>query len=201
MISAMISPGEDGYIYIDLIGEDQRIINQMKLDYRRSAGRRFLISPMIDFQISAAVETARLVMSVNDLFDRKIAVSSVDLLLLSVGEPEVYTPETLLEPYLVRYPAQNQVISGGMLTVVGLARPVNDRPLVLDLVDEQNKVVGSVQIQVPFPTGDLSHTPFEVGIPYTVEAETPVRLTLHQESAGRIAGTVALASLPVILSP
>lgn len=200
-VAAVVSPGDNGWVNLDLIGEDNRVISHMPLDYRTSTGRRFRIAPSMQFQISGAVETARLVMSIDDLFGRKIALSSVDLILMQVGDSEVFLPESLSEPYLVRAPRPNSVFSGGMVTVSGLARPVNNRPLILELIDEGGKVVGSMEIIVPPPTGDLSHTPFEVGIPYQVNTTTPVRLTLRQESAERIPGTVALSSLLILLEP
>jgi hypothetical protein len=85
--------------------------------------------------------------------------------------------------------------------VTGLARPLNNNPLILELIDEQMNIVGSTSVDIPPPTGDISHSPFEVAIPYQITGSTPVRLTLRQESAGRIPGTVALHSLEIILEP
>ncbi len=197
----VISPGEDGYVYVDIVGEDGRMIRSEALDYRPQIGRRLLVSPKIDFNIPGAVETARLVVSIKDSFGRLIALNSSDLLLLAIGKAEIYPVESLYEPYLIRFPRPRQTLSGGIVTLVGLARPVNDNPLILELIDETGKVVGFTSIIVPAPTGDLSHTPFEVGIPYQVEETTPVRLTIRQESAERIPGTVMLSSMEIILEP
>lgn len=200
-ISAVITPGDDGYVYMELIGEDNRIISQDKLDFRRYPSRSLLISPTLGFKISAVVESARLVLYTIDSYGRIKSLSSVDLLLMSVGDPEIYPFTELQEPYLVRYPYKNQVFQGSSLPVIGLARPVNDKPLILELIDEQRRTVGAIQTQVPPPTGDLSHMPFEVSIPFMVEGTTSVRLTLRQESNSRIPGTVALMSLEIVLEP
>lgn len=200
-MEAMIAPGDDGWVRIDLFGEDGRVITTQQLDYRHSIGRRFWISPMVQFSITAAVETGRLVVSTNDLFGRTISLASVDLILLAVGDNEITPPANVLEPYLVRSPRPDQVVQGGTVTVIGLARPVNDRPLILELIDENRAVVGAAQIQVPPPSGDLSHTPFQAEIPYSVFGTTPVRLALWQESAGRIPGVVALSSMTIVLEP
>jgi hypothetical protein len=197
----MINPGDDGFVEMDLIGEDNRIINSRMLDYRRSIGQTFLIAPLVDFNITAAVETARLVLTTRDLKHRIKALSSVDLLLMSVGNPEIYPVPDLQEPFLVRSPRERNIIQGGSVRVTGLARPLNNNPLILELIDEQMNIVGSTSIYIPPPTGDISHTPFEVTIPYQITGSTPVRLTLRQESAGRILGTVALHSLEIVLEP
>jgi hypothetical protein len=54
---------------------------------------------------------------------------------------------------------------------------------------------------VPPADGNSSYTPFQVSILYQVSATTPVRLTVRQESEGRIAGTVALWSMLLTLRP
>ena len=201
LISMVISPGDDGYVYVDVIGEDGRKIRSEALDYRRQVGRRLLVSPKLDFTIPGAVETARLVVSIKDSANRLIALNSSDLLLLSIGKADIYPVESLYEPYIIRFPRPKQTLSGGIVTLVGLARPVNDNPLIIELVDETGKVVGATSITVPAPTGDLSHTPFEVGVPYQIEETTPVRLTIRQESTERIPGTVMLSSMEITLEP
>lgn len=198
---AVITPGEDGMVYLALIGEDSRKIVYQEMDYRASRNRTFSIYPKIDFSISGVAESARLEISVNDRFGRKIAISSVDLILLSMGTAELNPPLSLLEPYIVRYPYENQTIKGGSLLVSGLARPVNNNPLIIELIDEQNLIIASAEISVPQPYGNLSHTPFAIDIPYSLSATTPVRLTLRQESVGRIPGTVALSSITIVLEP
>ena len=140
-------------------------------------------------------------MSVEDTFGRKIAVSSVDLVLLSLGRNETTPTVVDLEPYLIRYPDADQIIYGGTLWVSGLARRVNENPLILELIDEQGRIVGSNQVEVQPPNEELSHIPFGVEINYDVQDTTPVRLTIRQESAERIPGTVALSSLEIILAP
>ena len=200
-VEAMIKPGDDGYVNLRLIGEDARTVSEAVLDYRALINRRFWLSHMMTFDISAAAETARLEMRINDTFGRAISISSVDLILLKVGDNEI-TPSVLdLEPYLFRYPYRDQEIKGGTLLVLGLARPVNAKPVILELIDESGRVVGSKEITVEAPTGDLSHTPFQADIPYQVDGRTPVRLSIRQESDQRIPGTVALSSMLIVLEP
>jgi hypothetical protein len=69
------------------------------------------------------------------------------------------------------------------------------------LIDERQNVVGSAEMQIPPPTGNLSHTPFEIDIPYSIKDEKQVRLSLRQESDNRIPGNIALYSLLLDLQP
>lgn len=200
-LEAQITPGEDGLVYIDLIGEDGRYIVHDVLDFRRYLNRQIDIVPEIEFKIPRVSEIGRLVLSVEDENKRKIAVSSVDIILLAMGRDELNSPIHLLESYLIRYPIKNQVVQGGNLVIQVLARPYNDQPLIIEVIDEKGVVIASKQVKVPPPNGNLSHTPFTETINYRVSTLTPVRLTIRQESSNRIPGTVALTSLQIYLEP
>lgn len=196
-----VTPGEDGSVHIDLIGEDGRYISRQVLSYGSYKGKSIGIAPDIEFQISAVAETARLVISINDKTGRVRNLTSVDLILLSIGDNEINPTEGQREAYIVRRPKDGDVITGGVLHLEGLARPVNSSPLILELVAEDGSVVGQTSLTVPAPSGDLSHTPYSVDIAYTVQDITPVRLVIRQESTTRIPGTVELSSRELILAP
>ncbi len=193
--------GEDGWVYLRLVGEDGRLIGEQALDYRKYPGRIFWNAPYVNFSIPGAAETGRLEMITRDVFGRTQSLSSVDLILLKAGKDEINPANLYWEPYLVRYPPADTIFSGGTVLVIGLARPINSNPVIFELVDEHGNVVGSSQLVIPDPTGDLSHTPFQVGVPYAVSTTTNVRLTIRQESAGRVPGTVALTSRKLVLEP
>lgn len=200
-VEALVSPGEDGYVYVELIGEDGRIITRQALDYRSFMNRYFYINPEVPFELNTAAETARLVVRVQDRFQRPVYLCSVEVVLMRLGRSEVTAPVIVQEPYVVRSPREGAVIGGGVLRVIGLARLVNDRPLIFELIDEGGRMVGSAVVEHSQPYGDLSHVPFDVFIPYSVEGETPVRMIIRQESATRIPGTVWLSSMLLTLQP
>jgi len=201
VISANASPGADGLVWVELIGEDGRNLFQTRLNFTKYAGLSISIAPEITFDLQAPAELARLVISTRDSYGRIAALTSTDIILIQMGDDQIYPAGYAREPYIVRSPLQGQVISGGVLQVNALVRPVNDNPLILELVDEKGVVIGSTSLQLVFPTGNLSHTPFDVAIPYTVSQSTKARLVLRQESTGRIPGTVALSSLELTLQP
>jgi hypothetical protein len=121
--------------------------------------------------------------------------------LLSIGQNDIYLPSEQIAPYLVRIPYPDQITQGGILRISGLARPVNNNPLLFELLDEQNKVMSSGLLSVPMPSGSLSHNPFELTLNYSVSSPVRGRLQIRQESANRIPGTVAMWSVPVLLQP
>ncbi|HTX78023.1 MAG TPA: hypothetical protein VMC62_00065 [Longilinea sp.] len=193
--------GDNAKIQIDLIDEYGQFLYQKTLTYSGYAGARVYFSQQIPFQIGGVAESARMVVSTHDNFGRLQAVRAVDLILIQMGDNVITAGTEAREPYLIRQPKANATVSGGVLHLVGLADPVNATPLVIELTDEQGTVVGSATVTVPPPSGDLSHTPFAVDIPYSVNSSTPVRLNIHQNSDGRLPGIMALTSETVVLNP
>lgn len=209
LLSKLVSPiqtelyvltGAEGMFTIELVGEDGRVISRQVLNRGSDAGLRVWLAPELPFEIDAAAETARLQVSTVDDFGRMMALSSVDLILLSVGRNELNPAILDQEPYLIRSPRRDDVVSGGTLVIQALARPVNDSPLLIELVAESGQVISVKQLVVEPPTGPLSHTPFTVEIPYRVSTTTPVRLVIRQ-AGSRIPGTVALTSQVIVLEP
>lgn len=209
LLSKLVSPiqmelyvltGHQGLFTIELVGEDSRVISRQVLNRGTEAGRRYWLAPALPFEIQAAAETARLQVSIQDEFGRTAALSSVDVLLLSVGRNELNPALIDQEPYLIRRPRTDDTVSGGTLVIEALARPVNDSPLFIELITEKGAVMSVKRLEIDPPTGSLSHTPFTVEIPYRVSQTTPVRLVIRQ-GGGRIPGAVALTSRTIILEP
>lgn len=209
LLSKVVSPiqmelvvmtGAEGRVTIALVGEDGRVISRQVQDYGGKAGRRYWVSPSLPFEIDGAAEMARLEVSIQDEFDRVEALTSTDLVLMQVGRNEINPAVITQEPYIIRQPEPDAAIDGGLLVLDGLARPVNDSPLIIELVNESGAAIVTKQIVVPPPEGPLSHTPFHVEISYKVNQATPVRLVIRQEGS-RIPGTVALSSELITLNP
>jgi hypothetical protein len=200
-VEAVAQTGEGGRAWLHLIGEDGRIITEQSLSYGRQENQRFIISQEVSFDITAAAEAGRLMISSRDSFGRTIGLSSVDLILMKTGRDELNPPAITWEPYIVRQPRTDTVVSGGVVAVSGIIRPVNDTPVIFELIDTAGRVVGAAETEISPPSGDYSHTPFRIGIPYQVSTSTPVRLVLRQQSDGRIPGTIALWSRVISLEP
>ncbi len=200
-VEAGVSPGDDGLVLVDLIGEDGRTITRQRLNFGEFIGRSIGIAPVLKFEIAGVAETARLVLSVEDHFGRKIALTSEEIVLISIGDNQVYAAGYQNAPYLLKKPVADQIITGGVLEISGSARPVNLTPLIFELINEQGQVIAADTLQVPLPGGDLSHTAFSLELPYQVTAATRVRLSIRQVSDDRIPGTIALWSIPLLLQP
>ncbi|MCE1255056.1 MAG: hypothetical protein LWX83_16100 [Anaerolineae bacterium] len=200
-VEAVVSPGENGRVQINLIGEDGRIISTQELRYSLQSFQRYMLQQKVDFTIPGPAEYGRLEIRTRDRRGRDMSLTSVDLLLLSLGRDEIYAPVSLLEPYIIYYPEENDVIKGGLLLVNGAVQPVNQNPIIFDLVNETGRVLGSTRISAPQVEEGQTHAAFSAAVPYQVSGLTDARLIMRQESAGRISGNVAITSLLVKLQP
>ncbi len=200
-MEAGVMVGDDGMVYLELKSETGVVFESQTYDYRSQRGKVVYFYENIDFTITAAAETARLTVSTRDQHDRLMALNSVDVILMQLGEDEINPQAITRDPYIVRSPSANQPVSGGLLVVTGVADPVNTSPVMFDLFTANGAVIASGSLQIAEPTGDLSHTPYRIEIPYSVTTSTQVRLTIYQQSDNRLPGIVALSSVLITLNP
>lgn len=193
-------PGEDGLVRVELIGEDGRLIARQVKNFSQYMGRSIAFYPEIPFEIQTAAETARLQVVTNDNAGRVQYLMSVEVVLQSVGRAEIFPAAITEEPFIVRYPDEGAMISGGTLLVTGLVRPVNDQSLTVELVTENGAAIQTKQFTVDPPTPEISHSPFFLEIPYQVSGPTNVRITFRQ-SDPRIPGSMVVVTRWVILEP
>ena len=142
-----------------------------------------------------------LTLSTKDQFDRLIAVSSVDLILLQIGDQLNNPASVTREPYYIIAPRTTDKIAGGVVHVSGWIRPVNEQPVFFQLIDDSNAILGTSVLNVPPGGFGLDHQQFDVDIVYKIDDMTPVRLTIFQNTEGRISGIAALNSLELLLRP
>lgn len=200
-LRAVVHPGDDKLVYLDLIGEDGRIISSQNYNFSLATDYWIYTIQEIPFTIAAYSEAARLVLHTVDRFNRTICQASVDLILLQWGDEAINTPLIENEPYMIRKPWEGGTVRGGVMEVEGLIRPVNDRPLIIEIIDEQGNIVGSAEAEVEQPSDLQPYVPFKALVPYSVSKWTRVRFTVRQESATRIPGTVWLSSFLMYVEP
>lgn len=193
-----IAPGYTGTTRIEMIGEDG--VELYRKVYRTFSNIGFYtrVDEKINFEIQGTAEVARLQVSTFDAFGRIQAYNSVRILLQTVGENQ-FTPATeTKDRLLLRNPAADDEIGGNSLIVTGEFLPVNNLPIIMELIDEKGVVIGSRILQL---NGSLvGYQQFSTNIPFQIDKKTPVRLEIHQ-SDDRINGLAYLFSRLVTLSP
>jgi hypothetical protein len=153
----------------------------------------------LEFELSRVSELVELRILTYDPFGRPVAAGSVELLLLQLGENQLTPNGDALQPLVILEPVPNILIQGGTLIVTGLARPLDNQPLLIELIAADGTIAGVRQV---FLTSDPAggYIPFMVDVTYQVDSLTWVRLILSQSGA-RIPGVRILNSLEILLSP
>lgn len=191
-----IVTGASELVQIDLQGEDGRLLAR-NLAQAKSWPAGYIVTLEIPFEIRAAAEVGRITISTKDEFGRVQSLLTTRVLLLSVGEDEI-NPEGDSSERVVFYspPVKDAVASDGVVDVEGRFLPLNDNPVVLELLDPTGKVVG---LRVLDFIGTNEQT-FSTTIPYKVFEPTLARLVLRQED-DRLSGQVYIFSQEILLNP
>jgi len=199
-LEAAAHAGANGTIRVELIGEDGQAIVRKILLVGDQPYMSIYLSTSIAFEISTVSQAGRLQISIDDQYKRPVALSSVDLILLSMGSNARNLPGDGLEPFIILQPKPDQVISGNKLVVQGLARPLNStQPLIVKLVTESGTILGTKSIYV-IPQPDGGHSPFSVEFPISVTEAHDTRVIISQDG-DHIPGVAALSSVDFTLMP
>ncbi len=194
-----LMPGPDGKVYLELIGEDGRLLYRKIQGVTGTPGRKVEFSLDIEFEIPGVSELARLILYTKDSFNRVIAMNSVDLVLLSSGRSDPNPGGDQLERVVVQFPPPNASIQGGSLVVQGIARPQYGPFVVAELITETGAIAGWRLITVSDGPLDQFRS-FSGEISYDVSTPTRVLLVVR-ESTERIKGVTYLTSQPLLLRP
>jgi hypothetical protein len=199
--SGSLEPGPSGKVEIALLGEGGRILYRKLIRYTTQDW--VLVSDNVEFSIAAAAEAARLQISTEDEHGRMMALASVDLVLLAMGDDDLNPPTDLLEPLIIREPVPNTLIMGGKVVVTGLVRTSGEQPLLVELFDAKGAVVGYRQAVVTMPADPWAtdgYATFKAEVPYSVEEATWVRMAVSSFE-DHIPGPTHLSSLVILLGP
>jgi hypothetical protein len=197
--SGLIKDTADGPFYVELFGQDGRLLYR-RLDYLpESDPRPGTINYEIEFEIPEMSENGRLVVTKLDDFGRPGVINSVDLLLLSAGEDEIKMLDTLSPAIIIQEPSPGDSNQGGSLIVSGLANIREDQALRIQLVEEDGHVVGQRIAEIKTNNGE-TYGNFSTEVPYQVKMETTVRLVIF-EFGSPISPYTYLSSIEVILLP
>jgi hypothetical protein len=192
--------GGDGRVVVELLGEDRRVLfREVKSVRTVPAGSWVPLKMALEYEISAAAEAGRLQIYVADQNKNTTALSSIPLILLSIGQDDIYPPQDRLAPIVIQSPHKKALIQGGKVQVSGLVRGDPDQPLMVRLILPDGSEAGARLAGVT-PPEQGEYSSFQVEVPYTVSKATRALLTVSQGEAG-INDVVQLASVEVMLSP
>jgi hypothetical protein len=199
-ITAFALPGYQGKVTLQLWGEDARLMGE-QLVRLGTETKWITFESKIPFEITSAGESAVLTLTTYDNNSRRVAVNSVPIILLQIGDAVIESNTITKQAFVVTAPKSDSVVSGGTLHITGYAHPYSSAPLIVELIKANGAIVASKQVALKALKADEMYTTFSVDLPYSVSEKTPVRLTLVQgnDQAPRV--DLALCSQLITLNP
>ena len=197
-VHAFLIPGFGGRVRVELFGEDGRLMYRQIFVFDTPLTSRVNLFANLEYEIRGVAETAQLVISVDDEYGRVKTLTSEELILLALGEADIYPPGDLLEPLLIYQPTPKILIQDDQVLVSGMVRS-NADTLLVELINSGGRVISS-RIAAIAP-GDLStHRLFAVEVPYRVTSPTWVRVVVSERNTS-YPGPKQIASVEVLISP
>jgi hypothetical protein len=195
------SPGEDGNLYVELYGSDGSLVARQVINFQGMTFAKAYFNTSIPFDVKAAGEFARLVVSTRDKNQRTSAQVSVDVILLQMGSNIFNPPAVVEQPYIIQSPKPDDQIRGGVARIYGVFRPVNNNPLQIQITLPDGTILGPVPFLFEPMKSGQGYSVFVVEIPYFVSSGITGRLSIYQYSDNRIPGIVWLTSQKINLAP
>lgn len=198
VVTAIVVPGPDGLIRVTLVDQHQNLLARQLLRVDASAKTTVVFSTELAFEIPTENSTALITIATQDDLNRPLALRSVALTLTKSTEA-VLTAPLSSDPWLsISNPEPGAIIRGLPILVSGTVRPVNDNPVIIELLNERGAAIASKQLLVE-TLGDQ----FEFEVPLIlmpVESVRNMRLVIRQ-STGWAGVDAILDSLPITLPP
>lgn len=199
ILQAAVKPNPNSIVRIELLGEDGSLLMREVRSYQNLDYEWISLGSEITFGINGVAEAGRLQISIEGEQGRLQSVSSVDLILQSVGIQDLNQPHDQLEDIYLETPKPNRLIQDGSMRVSGMARTRSAQPLRIEIQTSNGKIVGTRQVSV-IPSTDYSYGTFMIDVPFTVD-KTNRALVQVWEPGDRIPGIINLSSVEVLLSP
>ncbi len=196
ILKTYVQPGADGKILTELIGEDGRLLASDLFRRETILAEGAYIKKEIPFETRAAAELGRLQISTKDEFDRPLEIYSIHLLLLSDGKYDINRSDTAYPRAVFYSPEAEEEIFGGILYISGEYQSYNNLPVILELLDEDGKVLGLRNLSIPAGNREI----FETTINYKVNKPISARLILRQADE-KFGGRIFLHSQALLLNP
>jgi hypothetical protein len=192
-----ISPLWGGEIILELRGEDGRLL--VRHLYSPGDTPNFHLTINLVYEIGTPSEMGRLLVLTKDEFGRLTDLNSLDLTLLSAGNPSVDPGPFLKQVIVIQEPNTDEPVEGGTLAVSGVVRAGITDVLRVHLVDERGKVVGQRLAGLDYQASQ-GYIPFSAEVPYKVDEPTPVRLVVYAGGMPR-SEIMHLSSIEILLNP
>lgn len=190
-INAQI-PEDAAVVRVELRGADGRLLAR-QLARPDGSGRLQLD---LDFEIRNTRETGRLVLSADDEYGRSVQLVSIEIQLLAEGENLLLSAQDQ-QALSIESPQTGDRIAGGSVTVSGHVIGEPGKPLNVQLITREGRILASDDLYPQFASGSESGL-FTIELSGQVETGTWVLVSLSQSENNLL---IFLTSVEIWLTP
>lgn len=161
-------PSYRDLVQLRLLGEDGRVLAQVRTYLLVPSGRSGRFVADLAFQLPTVAEAAILEASYDHpLTGRLDHLTTRRLVLLTSGRPLLQPSMTAAEKLTIFSPREDRVIQGDSILIQGAAWLDEDLPLLVELIDRQGNLLSSAEVVPAAPSPGQLGT-FEVTLSYDV---------------------------------
>ncbi len=183
---------------IELFAADGRLLAR-KILSTGATGQVTYLQSSIDFEVSRTSQAAFLILSTEDEYGRLQALNSVDLKLLSAGEQLITPASEFVANIQIWSPQQGNEVSGGSLIIKGQANSPPGRPLNIQLITREGRVLNFGEVYPRFEQ-DSEWGTFEIKLSYALKEATWVQIAIT-ENDPQIPRPIHFSGVEVLLMP
>jgi hypothetical protein len=193
-------PSRSEIVHVRLLGEDGRLLGQRTTYLYAFDGQTGPISTELSFDIPSVAETARLEVSTEDPRTGRLGhLETVEIILLTAGEPIIYPAIDGPEQLAIFAPLPDSVALGGVLHVDGAGWTLVEQPITVALLDQRGATIASQEVWLE-PRGIAVTGAFAVDLSYTIPYSQYGMIAVY-EPAPDGSGFLHYTSLEVYLRP
>jgi hypothetical protein len=194
-------PSYQDRVEIRLIGEDGRVLVAQKAYLLVLPGNAGRFYQTISFETDLVAEAGRLEVSMQSVRDRQsIHLTSVDVTILSIGNPLIHPAIRGPEKLAIFYPRHEMIVEEGFVLVRGAGWVDSNTPLNVSVRNNKGEILGSTQVTIDAPAVGQLGT-FEVMVPYEISFPQWAHVVVSEPSTGPIPGPIHMSSVEVWIRP
>jgi hypothetical protein len=191
--------GADGLVNISLMDANNMVLSRQIIRQDCDQGDIADLAVSMYFDVQKEAVPARIVVSIEDRYDRPDALSSVDVNLVA-AHSKITPPADSKAVFKILAPTAGSALPVNSITVSGEMLPSGNNPIILEIMTSTGIILGSRQVPVP-ESSNTEYFPFSVDIPVNEVAERQdVRLIIRQ-MGDNIPGNIALSSVEFFIEP
>lgn len=197
-VSALVFPGEDGLIRVTLVDQQQNLLARQLLRVTAPTDAAIEFTTQLAFEIPGESTPAILTIATQDEAHRPLALRSAGLALQMGGDDRI-EPHPIVDPWLkINQPQPGVLITQSPMLVKGTVTPLNNKPIIIELLTERGGAIVSKQLAVESPGEPMA---FEVSLIYSPPATVREMRLVIRQPADIIGVDAILDSLPFLLAP